>query len=136
VWLPYGRWVQPTCSVLLRRGRCVALFVCLTALLRGAHTSPVLRAQVILYDGVCGLCNRGVNFVLHFDRHKLFRFAALQSPTGRQLLERYGRAADDLSSIVLCFDDRALIKSDAVLSIGAVSPLCRRRRSSDESSTD
>lgn len=58
--------------------------------------------------------------MLRFDRHKLFRFAALQSPVGRALLVRCRRQPDDISTIVLAFADRALIKSEAVLSIGAL----------------
>ena len=53
---------------------------------------------VILYDGVCNLCNGGVNFMLDFDLPKddrgTFRFAALQSNVGRALLQRSGRKTD------------------------------------------
>ena len=60
--------------------------------------------------------------MLRFDTHRVFRLAALQSPVGRALLQRCGRAPDDLSSIVLCFDNQCLIKSEAVLNIGARMP--------------
>jgi predicted DCC family thiol-disulfide oxidoreductase YuxK len=75
---------------------------------------------VILYDGVCGLCNRGVNFVLLFDRAEPgeFRLSALQSPTGRSLLKLHGRSPDDLSTIVLVEPDGCYTKSTAVLRIG------------------
>jgi predicted DCC family thiol-disulfide oxidoreductase YuxK len=57
------------------------------------------------YDGVCNLCNGGVNFMLDWDRPSQlkgeFRFAALQSEVGRALLRRGGRAENDISSIVL-----------------------------------
>lgn len=46
-------------------------------------------------------CNGGVNFMLDWDKDGTFRLAALQSPAGRRLLQRSGRAPDDLSSIVL-----------------------------------
>jgi predicted DCC family thiol-disulfide oxidoreductase YuxK len=42
--------------------------------------------QLILYDGVCGLCNRFVRFVLRHDRRGTFRFASLQSPLAAQIL--------------------------------------------------
>lgn len=79
-----------------------------------ADTRPI-----ILYDGVCGLCNRGVNFVLRFDPEPgEFRLSALQSPAGRSLLAHHNRSPDDLSTIVLVEQDACHIKSTAVLRIG------------------
>jgi predicted DCC family thiol-disulfide oxidoreductase YuxK len=81
-----------------------------------ADTRPVM-----LYDGVCGLCNAGVDAALKLDRKKALRFAALQSPAGRRLLQRSGRAPDDISSVVLVTaDGRAFIESEAVVEIGRV----------------
>jgi len=59
------------------------------------------QRPVILYDGVCNLCNGAVNFMLDWDTSARFRLAALQSPAGRRLLARCGRSPDDISSIVL-----------------------------------
>ncbi|EKX54597.1 hypothetical protein GUITHDRAFT_63459 [Guillardia theta CCMP2712] len=80
---------------------------------------------VILYDGVCNLCNGGVNFMLDWDNPTQlrgnFRFAALQSEVGRALLQRGGRRPDDISSIVLaCEDGKTYVKSEAILRIGKV----------------
>ena len=72
---------------------------------------------VILFDGVCNMCNGGVNFALDWDPDGNFRFAALQSDAGRALLQRSGRSPDDISSIVLVDKEQAYIKSDAVLRI-------------------
>ena len=72
---------------------------------------------IILFDGVCNMCNAGVNLALDWDPDGRLRFAALQSSVGRALLEANGRAADDISSIVLVARDGAYIKSDAVLRI-------------------
>ncbi|EFJ13377.1 hypothetical protein SELMODRAFT_122411 [Selaginella moellendorffii] len=72
---------------------------------------------VILFDGVCNLCNGGVNFVLDRDPRARLRFAALQSNAGRALLEKSGRSRDDISSIVLVEKQRSYIKSEAVLRI-------------------
>ncbi|KAI5079933.1 hypothetical protein GOP47_0005412 [Adiantum capillus-veneris] len=68
-------------------------------------------------QGVCNLCNGGVNMVLDNDPNETMRFAALQSPAGRALLQRSGRSPDDISSIVLVEKDRSYIKSEAVLRI-------------------
>jgi predicted DCC family thiol-disulfide oxidoreductase YuxK len=72
---------------------------------------------VILFDGVCNLCNASVQFVIRRDPGDVFRFASLQSPAGRTLLQRHGLPADQLASIVLVDGDRCLVKSDAALRI-------------------
>merc|ERR1712028_277415 len=56
---------------------------------------------IILFDGVCNLCNTAVNLALDWDPSGKLRFAALQSNVGRSLLEVNGRNANDISSIVL-----------------------------------
>ena len=69
----------------------------------------------------------GVNFALDFDRKGEFRFAALQSEAGKALLQKSGRRADDISSIVLVDEDGAYVKSTAVLRIarklGSIFPI-------------
>jgi len=75
------------------------------------------KRPIILYDGVCKLCNGVVNFVLNWDPAGKLRFAALQSEAGRNLLIRCGRSPDDLSSIVLVEANSFYIKSEAVLRI-------------------
>ncbi|XP_008792046.2 DCC family protein At1g52590, chloroplastic [Phoenix dactylifera] len=72
---------------------------------------------IMLFDGVCNLCNGGVRFVRENDRHRRIRFEALQSEPGRKLLRRSGRSPDDISSVVLVEQDRSYIKSEAVLKI-------------------
>jgi predicted DCC family thiol-disulfide oxidoreductase YuxK len=54
--------------------------------------------HLILYDGVCGLCNRLNQFVLPRDSQDKFRFAALQSDVAYDILNRYGRDANDLDT--------------------------------------
>ncbi|XP_042500681.1 DCC family protein At1g52590, chloroplastic [Macadamia integrifolia] len=72
---------------------------------------------IMLFDGVCNLCNGGVRFVRENDRDRNIRFEALQSESGRKLLRRSGRSPDDISSVVLVEKERSYIKSDAVLKI-------------------
>ncbi|KAF5837796.1 hypothetical protein DUNSADRAFT_3868 [Dunaliella salina] len=76
---------------------------------------------IILYDGVCNLCNGAVSLMLDLDPEgKHFRLAALQSPAGKTLLQRCGRSPDDISSIVLVEPNyRGHIRSDAILKIAA-----------------
>ncbi|KAE7997336.1 hypothetical protein FH972_001980 [Carpinus fangiana] len=61
---------------------------------------------IMLFDGVCNLCNGGVRFVRGNDRNGSIRFEALQSEAGKNLLMRSGRAPDDISSVVLVEKDR------------------------------
>jgi predicted DCC family thiol-disulfide oxidoreductase YuxK len=56
-------------------------------------------ALLVLYDGVCGLCNGVVKFLLARDRRDRFRFAALQSELGRRLVRELGGDPDALSTI-------------------------------------
>lgn len=72
---------------------------------------------IILFDGVCNLCNNGVNTALKYDKKAALRFAALQSDAGKALLQRSGRRPDDISSIVLVEKSRCFIKSEAILRI-------------------
>jgi predicted DCC family thiol-disulfide oxidoreductase YuxK len=67
---------------------------------------------VIFFDGVCGLCNHWIDFVLARDRKGLFRFAPLQGETAR---DRLGPAAgESLSSVVLLDATGTYRKTDAV----------------------
>ncbi|RDX77923.1 DCC family protein, chloroplastic [Mucuna pruriens] len=75
------------------------------------------KRPIMLFDGVCNLCNGGVKFVRDNDRNKTIRYEALQSEAGKMLLRRSGRAPDDISSVVLVEKDRSYIKSEAVLKI-------------------
>ncbi|KIL35683.1 hypothetical protein SD71_12370 [Cohnella kolymensis] len=72
--------------------------------------------RVILFDGVCNLCNNSVQFIIKRDPNGYYRFASLQSDIGQAYLSKYnlGGYAD---SFVLIEQDRAYLKSDAALQI-------------------
>ena len=75
---------------------------------------------VILFDGVCNMCSSSVNFAPDHDNSGRFRFAALQSITGKALLLHDNKDANDISSIVLVESlDRYRYKSDAILGISS-----------------
>ena len=83
-------------------------------------SSPSLLRNVILFDGVCVFCNTWVDLLLRLDTKKQFKFAALQSPKGRELLTSIGRSADDISTVVLVKNaatGEAYYKSKAVLKV-------------------
>ncbi|MFZ6009188.1 MAG: thiol-disulfide oxidoreductase DCC family protein [Bacteroidota bacterium] len=74
--------------------------------------------DVILFDGVCNLCNGAVQFILRRDRKKNFKFASLQSSFGQQQLKKFGLDTNKLHSIiVLDAEGRFYEKSDAALFI-------------------
>jgi predicted DCC family thiol-disulfide oxidoreductase YuxK len=70
--------------------------------------APTLETgrHLILYDGVCGLCNRLVTEVLPRDPKGLFHFASLQSATSRSLLTAHGKNPDLLDNMYVVQDYR------------------------------
>lgn len=78
-----------------------------------------LEAPVLLFDGVCNLCNSFVRFVVKFDAEGTFRFAPLQSPVAEELLARYDLEPDDeeFDTVVLVEDGEASTKSTAALKV-------------------
>jgi predicted DCC family thiol-disulfide oxidoreductase YuxK len=59
---------------------------------------------LLLYDGVCGFCNRFVQFVLRHDKNESFRFASLQSQLAARILSAYGASAVDLDTVYVIRD--------------------------------
>ena len=77
---------------------------------------------IILYDGICGLCNRLNQFVLKRDRNDRFRFTALQSEFASKVLERHGVSPQVLDTVYLLLnysqpDERLVARSDAAVLI-------------------
>lgn len=75
--------------------------------------------KVILFDGVCNLCNNSVQFIIKRDRKDVFRYAALQSEIGKELLAERNIDTSKVDSIILIEPGVAFYtKSDAALEIG------------------
>jgi len=79
-------------------------------------------ADLVLYDGVCGLCNRLTQFILKRDFTDRFRFASLQGSLAHDLLQRYGRDADNLNTVYVIVDvngatEHLLSKGRAVIHV-------------------
>jgi predicted DCC family thiol-disulfide oxidoreductase YuxK len=83
----------------------------------GESTMGLDRQPLVLFDGVCGMCNRTVDFVLAHDRDAVFRFAALQSAAGQAALARHRLPPDYSDSMVLIVGGRCHRYSTAVLEI-------------------
>lgn len=80
----------------------------------------LIGKTIVLYDGVCGLCNRLVQFLLRHDKRDRFRFAPLQTEFASSLLTKHGINAADLDSVSVVADyglatEKAFTKSNAVL---------------------
>lgn len=73
--------------------------------------------KVILFDGVCNLCNGAVTFIIKRDPKDRFRFAALQEDIGQSLVAEYGIDTSKVDSIVLIDDGKVYVKSSAALRI-------------------
>ena len=79
-----------------------------------------MAEPILLYDGVCGLCNRLVQFILRRDHAGIFRFASLQSPSAAKILGRHGASAEDLDTFFVVANpgdpgEFLLSRSDAAL---------------------
>lgn len=72
---------------------------------------------VIVFDGVCNFCNFSVNFIIARDHNDTFRFTPMQSTIGSQLLAMYNIPSENIDTFLLIIHGKALIKSDAVVSI-------------------
>lgn len=75
---------------------------------------------IILFDGVCGLCNRLIQFLLKRDRHDRLRFASLQSEFAATVLKRHGLDPTDLDTVYLIMNhgktnEQVLARSDAII---------------------
>jgi len=74
--------------------------------------------KIILFDGVCNLCNSSVQFVIKRDKKDQFRFAPLQSDVGQKLVQERGIDTTMIDSIILIEPQVAYYtKSDAALKI-------------------
>ena len=81
-------------------------------------TKPKTGAHIFLFDGVCGLCNKFVQFVMPKDEQRKFQFASLQSGFATELLQKYKINPKDLNTFYVVADydlptQRVLSKSDA-----------------------
>lgn len=72
---------------------------------------------IILFDGVCNLCNRTVDYIIRNDPDGIFRFASLQSEVGKDLAAEHGIDAQAVSSIVLIENGHAYLRSTATLRV-------------------
>ncbi|TSA50171.1 MAG: DUF393 domain-containing protein [Sphingobacteriales bacterium] len=74
-------------------------------------------SPIIIYDGVCHLCNSGVNFILKRDRKKTFRFTPFQSLFAKNLLKENGESEHVGDTFILIHEGKIFNRADAALKI-------------------
>ena len=79
--------------------------------------SNIKNKSIILFDGVCNLCNASVNFIIKHDKNAQFIFASLQSDAAKEILLQYNLKKIKIDSIVLIQNNEIYEKSSAALRI-------------------
>lgn len=77
------------------------------------HVKP--DKPILLFDGVCNLCNGLVKFIIKRDRKAKIRFSPLQSSAGKEILARHGVSGEPAKSVVFSEGERYYLRSSAVL---------------------
>jgi predicted DCC family thiol-disulfide oxidoreductase YuxK len=76
-----------------------------------------MSKSIVLFDGVCNLCSKSVQFILKRDRKDRFVFASLQSRKGKEILRRFHMSATRFDSFVLVEKGKIYTRSGAALRI-------------------
>ena len=82
-------------------------------------TSATLPENIVIFDGVCNLCEFSVNFIFERDSAGQFYFTPAQSPLGASLLRRFGINTSRLDTVVLVRDGLAFTRSAAAIEIAS-----------------
>lgn len=73
------------------------------------------HGHIVIFDGVCNLCNGLVRFIIKRDKNGVFSFAALQTDAGRSLSGNFGLKVKNIDSVLYITDGKFYLKSSAVL---------------------
>jgi len=85
--------------------------------LRTPNTTSTTNHPVILFDGVCNLCNGFISFLIDRDPKRVLRYASLQSAYGQRVLAKHHLDGNEFKSMILLENDRIYQQSDAALRI-------------------
>ncbi len=80
-------------------------------------SDPDYSRPVVLFDGVCNLCNSSVRFIIKRDPGSVFRFAPLQSDTSKSILKQFELPTDGLDTFILVEDGECYVRSEAALRV-------------------
>lgn len=81
-----------------------------------------MHSPIILFDGVCNLCNGAVQFVLKNDSRNIFKFASLQSNFAQDFLKTQQLPTENFGTLILIENDQVFVKSKAVFKIAKYLP--------------
>lgn len=73
--------------------------------------------NIVLFDGICNLCNASVRFITRHDKNNTIQFASLQSETSKELLLKMNIDSQKIDSIIFISNEKMFIKSDAAIEI-------------------
>ena len=76
-----------------------------------------MKQPIVLFDGVCNLCDGAVKFIIRHDKKKVFLFASLQSEAGQKILAQYNFPQDELNSFILIDKGKAYTRSTGALMV-------------------
>ena len=82
------------------------------------HDKGIEQHKIILFDGVCNLCNGSVIFVLKREKKPMFKFASIQSEAGKELLEWCGLPSGYSQAVILIDNGKIYLGSTAALKVG------------------
>ncbi len=82
------------------------------------HEDAIKQQKIILFDGVCNLCNGSIIFVLKREKKPIFKFASIQSEAGRELLAWCGLSLNYSEAVILIDNGKIYLGSSAALKIG------------------
>ena len=71
--------------------------------------------SIVLFDGVCNLCNGAVQFIITRDRKRRYRYASLQSESGQALMREAGLPLEAIDTVILLEGGKTYARSDAAL---------------------
>ncbi len=77
--------------------------------------------HIVLFDGICNLCNASIKYIIKHDKNDVFRFSAIQSSTGQMLIKKYGIDTKKIDSIIYIppHNKNYYLQSDAALKIAS-----------------
>ncbi len=82
------------------------------------NDEDIRRERIILFDGVCNLCNGSITFILKREKKPVFQFASIQSEAGKELVKWCGLPEGFDQAIVLIDNGKVYLSSTAALKIG------------------
>lgn len=75
---------------------------------------------LLLFDGVCNLCNTSINYIIKHDKRQVFKFASLQSDAAKQVLLQFNEKKYSIDSIILIYNNSIYYKSSAILKLFSI----------------